>query len=67
MNERWKAVYTTVRLTAWELRQIKDAVDHVINNPGPKLDYACLAASADKLANLIGDINYGRMVGEESL
>lgn len=66
-NPRWKTVYTTIRFTAWEIRQMADALQHVMDNPDPYVDYSALGQALDKLRNRIGDINYGRMVEEEPL
>lgn len=65
--DRWKAVYVTIRFTGRELRVMADALDHILRNPDPCIDYSVLGTALDKLRLRIGNLNYGRMVDEEPL
>lgn len=44
-----------------------DAMQHVMDNPDPHIDYSALGDAVDKVRKRIGDINGGRMVDEKPL
>jgi hypothetical protein len=63
----WRSVYTRVRFTAWELRQMTDALQHVMDNPDPAVDYSALGSALDKIRTRIRNLNWSRLGGEEPL